>query len=149
MREIKFRAKRKNGEWVIGNYVNYYWFTAFESMEEEAIYLPKPENDNGGYWVQDILPDTIGQFTGLYDKNDKEIYEGDIVAFDDTPYCVNGRKYQGIVAMYKGAWCVKHYEKNFDVDFYSPLFADDFANRKTIILGNIYDNPELLKGGKG
>ena len=96
----------------------------------------------------DVTPETIGQFTGLHDKNGKEIYEGDIVTFDDTPYCVNGSGYQGTVVMHNGAWCVKHYEKYFDVDFYSPLFADDFANRKTIILGNIHDNPELLKGGE-
>lgn len=50
--------------------------------------------------------------------------------------------------MHNGAWGVQHYEKCFDVYLYSPLFADDFANRKTIILGNIHDNPELLKGGK-
>ena len=141
MREIKFRAKRKNGEWVIGNY----GFTAFESMVEEVIYLSKPDNYNGGYWVQDIRPYTIGQYTGLCDCRGNEIYEGDIVAFDDTPYCVSGRKYQGIVVMYKGAWCVKHRKKYFDVDFYPLLFADDFADRKTTILGNIYDNPELIK----
>lgn len=134
-----------NGEWVIGNYVQY-WFTVFEPLEVEAIYLPKPDDKgNRGHWVEDILPDTIGQYTGLCDCHGNEIYEGDIVAFDDTPYCVSGRKYQGTVVMYKGAWCVKHYKKCFDVDFYPPLFADDFANKKTIILGNIYDNPELIK----
>lgn len=134
MRMIKFRAKALvNNEWVYGDL---HIRSAFAHIhtDEEARYK--------------IDTDTIGQFTGLLDKNGNEIYEGDIVDFDDTPYCVNSSKYQGVVVMHNGTWGVQHYEKCFDVYLYSPLFADDFANRKTIILGNIHDNPELLKGGK-
>lgn len=139
MRTIKFRGKtRGNGKWYYGSLV-------YSDEINAAIYfqigrgLVKTMD-----WVY-VNPETVGQFTGLCDCNGKEIYEGDIVDFDDKPYCVNGSKYQGAVVMHKGAWCVQHYEKCFDVHFYSPLFVDDFANRKTIILGNIYDNTELLK----
>lgn len=131
MRMIKFRAKALvNKEWVYGDL---HIRSAFAHIH----------TDVGASYKIDT--DTIGQFTGLLDKNGKEIYEGDIVDFDDKPYCVNGSKYQGAVVMHNGAWCVQHYEKCFDVHLYSPLFADDFANRKTIILGNIHDNTELLK----
>ena len=134
MRMIKFRAKALvNNEWVYGDL---HIRSAFAHIH----------TDEGAKYKIDT--DIVGQFTSLYDKNRKEIYEGDIVDFDDTPYCVNGSKYQGVVVMHNGAWGVQHYEKCFDVYLYSPLFADDFANRKTIILGNIHDNPELLKGGK-
>lgn len=141
LRKIVFRGKsERNGVWLYGD---------LEYNIQKDIARIHTYNKVGMYECQYIVDnETVGQFTGLYDKNGNEIYEGDIVAFDDTPYCVNGSKYQGVVVMYKGAWCVKHYEKCFDVDFYSPLFADDFANRKTIILGNIHDNPELLKGGE-
>lgn len=139
MRTIKFRGKSiLTDEWFYGDLVH------SADNKRTAILV----NDKDSYDECEVDPETVGQFTGLMDKNGTEIYEGDIVAFDDTPYCVNGSKYQGMVVMYNGAWCVKHYEKCFDVDFYSPLFADDFSNRKTIILGNIHDNPELLKGGK-
>lgn len=128
---IKFRAKALvNNEWVYGDL---HIRSAFAHIHADV----------GASYKIDT--DTIGQFTGLLDKNGKEIYEGDIVDFDDKPYCVNGSKYQGAVVMHNGAWCVQHYEKCFDVHLYSPLFADDFANRKTIILGNIHDNTELLK----
>lgn len=139
MRIIKFRGKSIDGkEWLYGDLVR------SSDMERCAILV----SDRLSYDECEVNSCSVGQFTGLYDKNGNEIYEGDIVTFDDTPYCVNGSRYQGTVVMHNGAWCVKHYEKYFDVDFYSPLFADDFANRKTIILGNIHDNPELLEGGE-
>lgn len=144
---IKFRGKSidgklPNGEELYGKFV--YGNLLINQNVVCRILVPI----DFGFENYKVAPHTVGQFTGLCDKNGNEIYEGDIVCFDDTPYCVNGSKYQGVVLMYKGAWCVKHYEKCFDVDFYSPLFADDFANRKTIILGNIFDNPELMKGGE-
>lgn len=91
----------------------------------------------------EVDEETIGQFTKLLDKNGKEIYEGDIVRFDDTPYIVNGNKYEGNVMMYRGAYCVRHNVNICDEYFFAPLFADDFADRKTVILGNVYDNKDF------
>ena len=71
MRTIKFRAMRNNGKWVIGNYVHHF-ISYFDTIERHSIFLSKSENDNGGHWVEDIITKTIGQFTGLYDKDGKE-----------------------------------------------------------------------------
>ena len=137
MRTIKFRAMRNNGKWVIGNYVHHF-ISYFDTIERHSIFLSKSENDNGGHWVEDIITKTIGQFTGLYDKDGKEIYEGDILRFGNSPSGVCEVKWNESIA----AFCIRFY---FEGEIVSrPIDGGvEFA-----IIGNIHDNPELLKGGK-
>lgn len=123
-REIKFRGQRvDNGEWVYGDHHH-------RAGGVQGIIRMEPD-DNGKavYIVHQVDPDTVGQFTGLLDKNGKEIYEGDIYRFEhpdstnEVSYCVSG----GFAG--------------FDL---SPAYHD--ANRLTDVevIGNIHDNPELL-----
>ena len=136
MRTIKFRARRKNGKWVVGNFINHF-STYFKTEERHSIFLPKPENDNGGYWVEDIDPETIGQFTGLYDENGKEIYEGDI-----RKWKADNRLYAVIFnwGMFYASVEVCNQETYGGFPLHS--LTDDEACE---IVGNIYDNPELKK----
>ena len=70
-------------------------------------------------------------------------FEGDIVeVYDFTSAYAS--KYRGVVKMYRGSWCVEYEDSIFDTVFHPMLFFDDFADRKTEIISNIYDNPELL-----
>lgn len=131
MREIKFRGKRiDNGEWVYGCLTRY-------SDHMSYIVVDVTEN-NGTYQV---LTETVGQYTGLKDKNGREIYEGDILEYNDHAYAqTGGNKNDSIVRH------VVEYENGlFDVG--GMLLVDAVINDdEAEVIGNIYENPRLLEG---
>ena len=130
MRTIKFRAKDFDGVWHYGSLV-------YTNILDAKIYS---QTVKGSLKITDwlfVTPDTIGQFTGLYDKNGKEIYEGDILKWkaDNRLYAVvfNWGMFYASVEV-----CNQEIYGGF------PLHSltDDEACE---IVGNIYDNPELIK----
>lgn len=144
MREIKFRGKRlDNGEWLYGNLVELR--NPFNPNDAPACFImPKEVNIAAPDSIaeQEVVdPDTVGQFTGLLDKNGKEIYEGDVIkvitfGFDPEKF-ITEIKYGcsgGVLGFHLANGRSLFY---FGQSDYSRL--DD-----TTIIGNIHDNPELL-----
>lgn len=132
-REIKYRGKRHNGEWVYGS-------VAYSSNSVVAI---RYEIDTGAVrrfdWCY-VDPDTVGQFTGLYDENGKEIYEGDIIEATSILGGSIGRKMKCSVDYYNDYACfifVASDRRRFICTSISDIVVE--------VIGNIYDNPELLK----
>ena len=133
MREILFRGKRlDNGEWVYGYYVH------IGPVSCQRAYII-PEYTSAIY-VKEVDPSTVDQYTGLMDKNDKRIFEGDIVSTDIArPYF--------IVEFRDGCFMFNCNDGGKDYyDIMLPILEDAQTEYKYgEIIGNIHDNPELLE----
>ena len=139
MREILFRGKRiDNGEWANGR------------LMADDVIIPKGQEfgveanlivDSLQAYI--VIPETVGQYTGLTDKNGKKIFEGDIV----EGHCHsqwNHRLQRCVVAYERDGFEARHYVvQGVDERYYTykVLFSKDVE-----VIGNIHDNPELLKG---
>lgn len=150
MREIIFRAKRKdNGEWVQGYLVK--MFSALNIIDKN--------NEN---IVYEIIPETVGQFTSLTDKNGKKIFEGDIVRYCDEDcyyYPEDCTEFFGKVVQECGAFGVGT-DKELPLELENWCNNDNFVSLWEIywnlnccdgelpmleVVGNSHDNPELLE----
>ena len=128
MREILFRGKRiDNGEWVEGYFVNL-WLMHYQKHQTIIT-----DNNAVSY---NVAPSTVGQYTGLTDKNGKKIFEGDIMAF--TAY---GFDYVGTVEFADGSFSIM-------CEHASPFLDQAVSKHGAHIIGNVHDNPQLLKGAE-
>lgn len=128
MREILFRGKSLDkGEWVEGNY----------SIMLSGRVAIQPI---GRIVTYEVLPTTVGQFTGLSDCINNAIFEGDLVRAFDGKECEFDKSFIGIVKFIDGAFGV---EWHF-IDFQTFMPFRNIGN-KIMVVGNIFDNPEMLK----
>ena len=133
-REIKFRAKKINkNEFVIGYYL------PMAEGYRHYIYLPL-EYLNEHSRIE-IDPKTLGQYTGLLDKNGKEVYEGDIIRIKPNPKDYGGYKGHNYIELV--FWNDEEACYDIAIDRTWLLLKSDIE-----IIGNIYENPELITGGK-
>lgn len=135
MREILFRAKRiDNGEWVEGQYA-YILNPLTESGEPIKHLICNGTN----IFNDEIDPETLCQYTGMKDKNGNRIWENDIVgAWSEGKHTIGRvkRRVDGLYIIYPS------YQKQ---EFWG-LCPDENGKTTVEVIGNILDNPELLKG---
>ena len=131
-REILFRGKLEyNGKWIYGDLLQYengdvaIFGEKLSSFGYECTEMSKRDR---------VIPDTIGQYTGLKDKNGNKIFEGDILRLgDEFHYFIFNIEYGSFVAA------------SIKGDIGIRLFQRTIKNCGYAIIGNIYDNPELMK----
>lgn len=135
MREILFRGKRKNdGEWVCGFYERT-WLTNGEVIEE----IRDVEEPFRMQVFHEVIPETVGQYTGLTDRNGKRIFEGDILS--ERPL-MNNVAFVGKVVFNEDAAA---FQIVFDT---GRAFVLGSYSKSYTVIGNIHDNPELIKDGE-
>lgn len=147
MREILFRGKRQdNNEWIEGCLIRVY------ERISRAVYQPREYAiQSAEDWIAPpfVVAETVGQYTGLTDKNGKRIFEGDIVKYhlwdDKFDYCeVKFGYFYAAMDSYNGGPALGFYLADINGK------ADDRGFSQNIykfveVIGNIHDNPELLQ----
>lgn len=142
MREILFRGKRvDNGEWVFGYYIKGYRHctSPFAPIDYEVHYITYYEKEKKCFVDIEVVPETVGQFTGLTDKNGKKIFEGDIVR--NNKHGEDNDTYDYYSTIFSNGSFRAQYLDNLE---YTPKIYDIYFEGYEVI-GNIHDNPELLQ----
>lgn len=135
MREILYRGKRVGeGTWKYGSYVEQYGAT--------QIYL-RNGADEDGFDCYHVEPETVGQYTGLTDKNGTKIFEGDIVT---VPLSWDGDDVMDIGRVFYSERSCGFYRtsKAFGGVFGVASGLSGIGTDEYEVIGNIYDNPELI-----
>ena len=135
MREILFRGKRLDtGEWILGGLIK----VKIGKVTALVIFNPDFAFINGEVKSLDhanVDPATVGQYTGLQDKNGKKIFEGDIW---DCGGCIGVIKWEEVICSFEA-----HYVMH-GIEYANAV--SDYRAAKVEVIGNIHDNPELIGG---
>jgi uncharacterized phage protein (TIGR01671 family) len=159
-REILFRGKRvDNGEWVEGTY--------FQGNEWNLIITAMRSTDFMHEYTTmeayEVIPETVGQYTGLCDKNGTKIFEGDIILWGDRTARTEGTAINVVAEFRSGCFGIsdgKHFHEFWNYiarkwddskitdDMWGELPIEKYFRACFEVIGNRWDNPELLEVSK-
>ena len=148
MREILYRGKRvDNGEWVYGAYYKQEY--VYGDKKEAHCIITTSDVLSNDLWLdyEEVIPETVGQFTGLTDKNGKKIFEGDIL---ECKRIDDGITVRVLICIGK---YVDYNSDDKNIGVYALLndgatvgVNDIFEHQDMFeVIGNMHDNPELLE----
>lgn len=140
MREILFRGKdADNGEWVYGYYAH---LKNMHDVKADIIYTGYADMYMGSILSEsyEVNPKTIGQYTGLKDKNGTRVFEGDIVKYTEIDIDGSDDKYIGVIYYNQSKANYVIQKRKYMVNFVTSWIGD------VEVIGNIHDNPELMGG---
>jgi uncharacterized phage protein (TIGR01671 family) len=130
-REIKFRGKEfETGQWIEGSLTTYPKHYPNIILVEDAEPIPRETT-----YV--VFPETVCQFSEITDKNGNSIFEHDLILIHDSE---SSYQFTVEVLFHKGMFCYKNKACGF-----TPLW---YVSDRCEVIGNVFDNPELLKGSK-
>ena len=152
MREILFRGKQTyNGEWIYGYYIKatHHWHDY--GIHEDWIATDAVQN---GGWCNiqgkhAVIPETVGQYTGLSDKNGTRVFEGDILKIARVSDSIGSYYFPPLVypvnVIVRWDMCAWIWETLCEDKRYIA-FPDAWCHYECEVIGNIHDNAEILKG---
>lgn len=140
MRTIKFRGQHLCGQWYYGNLIVRETDSPVPEtpLAYKCVYIGDIEDGS----EEQVEEETIGQFTGLWDKNGREIYEGDILKV----YYYGKSKVFGVVRFDEARFYIDDEFMRNELKVKAPM-TELFSHYQFEVIGNVHDNPELLKGG--
>lgn len=139
MREIMFRGKSvDNGEWVYGYYRKEKIGMSCDPFSDFRVFIISQGNINVSPQEIEVTPETVGQYLGVTKKGE-DVYEGDALGVN----LYGGWEIAGVLRWDKEEWCF--YLSTGDKFYSDEELEDSLEFEGTEILGNIHDNPEILK----
>lgn len=143
IRSIEFRGKTDNGEWVYGGICDYNSGVSIFVVHHYDSGLYEPASTDLD--EIEVISKTVGQYTGLKDKNGTKIFEGDIVESRASENKEDWKYWQ--VIFYDGSYCFEREVKKRKYKYEQNLLCEDEVSLYgLVVVGNIHDNPELLEG---
>ena len=138
MREIRFRGiSKNNNRWVYG-------FVSIDKNSAKMEGFPHYISRASGYLPVEVVPKSVGQYTGLKDKNGVEIYEGDYIRY--SMRTINGSVFTHVCRVFQhesGTWRIEGYhEDNHSYETKGTVYEKRLICE---VIGNVYENPELAK----